>query len=168
MAMDSAQELGQINGNGIRLSTDDEARENNPPSLDRTFAVMLGELEDEATRLTQEHDRLLRLADAVAADLERVEAVRAAMVGKARPSRGRPARGSGATERRQTATQERVAKIADYARANGGSFTARAAADAVGTPYQGIGPVLAGMVRRGEATVAEPDGDGPRIYTLVA
>lgn len=154
------------------MSTDDEQTS----SLDRTLAGMLAELEDEATRLTRRHDALVREADEVAGELERVEVVRAAMLGKPKPAkRGRP-KAAPATETTTRGARpdiehqrhERVRKIIEYAKANGNAFTGRDAAEAIGMPYQGIGPVLAGMVRRGEATVAEPDDDGPRVYTLVA
>jgi hypothetical protein len=141
-------------------------------SLDRTFAGMLAELEDEATRLTQKHDALVREADAVAGELERVEAVRAAMLGKPKPARrGRP-KAAPATPadpiNQDAARRERLEAVREFARSVGGTFTGKDAADALGLPYQGLGPMLAGMVRRGEATVTGPNQDGQRVYTLVA
>jgi hypothetical protein len=167
LATNDTTELGQSMETESALSTDDDEQTS---SLDRTFAGMLAELEDEATRLTQRHDALLRQADEVAAELERVEAVRAAMVGKPKPARrGRPkAAPAAAPTTKGIQGQERVRRITAYARDHGGTFTGRDAAEAIGVPYQGIGPVLAGMVRRGEVTVAEPEGDGPRVYTLAA
>jgi hypothetical protein len=137
--------------------------------LERRFAVMLAELEDEATRLTQRHSALLREAGEVESELQRVEGVRSAILGKP-PRRKAPTAAPSSTatvrERDKVASSERVAKIRDFARANGGKFTGREAADHIGMAFQGVGPVLAGMVRRGEATMEEPE-DGPRLYTLV-
>jgi len=135
---------------------------------------MLGELEDEHTRLVQRHAEVLREADEIATEIERVEGVRAAITG--RPvrrkagRRGASAPGEATTtqtvrERDQAAAAERIRKITEYARERGGEFTGRQAAEAIGMPFQGVGPVLAGMVRRGEATVDEVDGT--RVYTLV-
>lgn len=134
---------------------------------------MLAELEDEYTRLAGEHDRLIQEAERVAVELERVEAVRAAMMGKPKPSPRRAAKGAptskGTREEAAAQSRERVERIRAFARANGGSFTGRQAADAIGMAFQGVGPVLAGMVRRGEATVAEAEQEGgPRIYTLAS
>lgn len=134
--------------------------------IDRKFAVMLAELEDTATELTARLSKLHKDAEAVEAELQRVEGVRTAMLG--RPARRKPASAKPSTtrERKNSAASGRVERIKEYARANGGTFTGRAVAEEIGMAFQGVGPVLAGMVRRGEATVEEPD-DGPRVYTLV-
>jgi hypothetical protein len=137
--------------------------------IDRKFAVMLAELEDTATELTARLSTLHKEAEAVEAELQRVEGVRTAMLG--RPARRKPgpkpSTKPGTTrERKSTAAADRVERIREYARANGGTFTGREVADEIGMAFQGVGPVLAGMVRRGEATVEEPD-EGPRVYTLV-
>lgn len=136
--------------------------------IDRKFAVMLAELEDTATELTARLSKLHKEAEAVEAELQRVEGVRTAMLG--RPTRRKPGpkptTTPGTRERKSTAAADRVERIKEYARANGGTFTGRAAAEEIGMAFQGVGPVLAGMVRRGEATVEESD-EGPRVYTLV-
>lgn len=138
-------------------------------NLERAFAGMLAELEDEATRLTKRHDALLKEAAEVESELQRVEGVRSAILGKP-PRRNKPGPKPSATttvrERDSAAVAERVQRVKDYARANGGKMTGRAAADSMGVPFQGMGPLLAGMVRRGEMTVEAPE-DGPRVYTLV-
>lgn len=127
---------------------------------------MLAELEEEGVRVAMEHDAAVRKADALAAELERIDAVRTAMVG--RPVKTKRAAAKAAPVAQPEASAERVRKILEYARGNGGDFTGRDAAEAVGMRYQGIGPVLAGMVRRGEVTVAESEDDGgPRVYSVV-
>jgi hypothetical protein len=138
-------------------------------SVDRKFAVMLADLEDTATELTARLSTLHKEAEAVEAELQRVEGVRTAMLG--RPVRRKAATASPTSTatvraRDKEAAANRVERIKEYARANGGTFTGRAAADHIGMAFQGVGPVLAGMVRRGEATVEAPD-EGPRVYTLV-
>jgi|1185.fasta_scaffold01888_4 hypothetical protein len=138
--------------------------------LERRFAVMLAELEDEATRLVQRHAALLREAGEVETELQRVEGVRSAILGKPprrKSATAAPSSTATVRERDKAASNERVANIKNYARANGGKFIGREAADHIGMAFQGIGPVLAGMVRRGEATVEEPEDGGPRVYTLV-
>jgi hypothetical protein len=144
--------------------------DNTTSEIDRKFAVMLAELEDTATELTTRLSKLHKEAEVVEAELQRVEGVRTAMLGKpARrrsPTTAAPSSTATVRERDKEASADRVEKIKDYARANGGTFTGRAAADHIGMAFQGVGPVLAGMVRRGEATVEEPD-EGPRVYTLV-
>jgi hypothetical protein len=154
---------------GIRLSTEDESEPTT--DVDRTFAVMLAEIEDMATALTKQHDAALKEAERIGVELERVEGVRTAMLGKSRRNKPGPKSGvssaAGLTKRERdaAASAERVRKIIDYAAGNGGKFTGREAADAIGIAFQGAGPVLSGMVRRGEATVA--DVDGVRVYTVV-
>lgn len=126
--------------------------------VSRTFAGFLSELEDVATRLTVRQAELASELAAVEAELSRIETARATLADK-RP-RNRP----GSDRRRNQTASDRVRRIAAYAREQGGVFTARGAADALGITTHSVGPVLAGMVKRGEATVRE-DGDGRR-YTL--
>jgi DNA-binding MarR family transcriptional regulator len=60
----------------------------------------------------------------------------------------------------------RVEAVTTWARERGGEFTGAEAAEALGMKQQGVGPVLAGMVRRGEATVRDDTASGRRVYTL--
>lgn len=131
------------------------------PDLDRTFAGMLGELEDHATRLTKRQSELARQLADVDDELQRVEAVRAAMTGK------NPRRPSSAARSavKATKTQVRTERITEWARERGGEFTSVEVAEFLGVNVQGIGPSLAGMVRRGEANVRD-DNDGRRLYSL--
>lgn len=145
-----ARMTGENNGTG------DDAGERS--DTDRTFAVMLGEVEDLYTRLTVRAGELTKEHNEVQAELERVEVVRAAMLGKAKPAR----KGGGARPGVANANDKSKA-IAEWARERG-DFTGKDAAEFLGIKTQGVGPVLAGMVRRGEATVREEDGS--RIYTL--
>jgi hypothetical protein len=137
------------------------------PELARVFAPMLSELEDHATRLTARQAEIARELAAVDEELARVESVRAAMLGKRGP--GRP-RGSGSGQPSPGAiankqTRERAAMVMDYARAHAGEFSGRAVADHLGMKWQGIGPTLAGMARRGELDVRDDEG-GQRLYSL--
>jgi hypothetical protein len=129
-----------------------------------TFAGMLSELEDVATRLTVRHAELARQLADVEAELRKVEKVRAAMADK---SPARTVRSGSGTKKDREHAKARVATVIRYAKANGGSFTAAQAAEAIGTEPRGVGPILAGMVRRGEVTVRE-DADGRRIYSVPA
>lgn len=152
---------------GIRMADNDTSE------LGRVFAPMLSELEDHATRLTARQAELARELAGVDAELRKVEAVRAAMAGKRGP--GRPKKGdSGYPTTRAGGgyvapkARERAAKLLAYARERGGEFTGREAADALGLTWQGIGPTLAGMARRGELTVRDdPDAHG-RVYALAS
>jgi hypothetical protein len=123
----------------------------------RTFAGFLSELEDVATRLTMRQSELAGQLAEVEAELARIDAARTAMAKQP----GRPGRRA----ERQATTGARARAIAKWARERGGEFTAREAANAAGTTPNRVGPVLAGMLRRGEATVREDD-NGRRRYTL--
>jgi hypothetical protein len=132
------------------------------PELARVFAPMLSELEDHATRLTQRQAELARELAAVDEELARVESVRAAMVGR---NPRRPT--STSREARKVSKKSaRVEAVTTWARERGGEFTGAEAAEALGMKQQGVGPVLAGMVRRGEATVRDDTASGRRVYTL--
>jgi hypothetical protein len=88
--------------------------------------------------------------------------VRAAMFGRnpRRPS-------STAREPRKEAKRNaRVEKIIGWAREHGREFTGHEVADTLGVGVQGVGPILAGMVRRGEADVRDDVATGRRIYRL--
>jgi hypothetical protein len=129
---------------------------------------MLSELEDHATRLTARQAEIARELAAVDEELARVESVRAAMLGKRGPGRprgsGQPSSSpSGGTANKQT--RERAAMVMGYARTHDGEFTGRELADHLGMKWQGIGPTLAGMARRGELDVRDDEG-GQRLYSL--
>lgn len=145
-----------------------EATNSDGPDLSRVFAPMLSELEDHATRLIARQAELARELAGVDEELARVESVRAAMIGKRGP--GRPSSSGRPPSPRKPAyvqpvTRERAERLLAYARENGGEFTGRAAADAMGIPWQGVGPTLAGMARRGELIVRDDEG-GQRLYSL--
>jgi hypothetical protein len=131
-------------------------------NVSRTFAGMAGELEDLADKLTTRQVALAKELAAVDDELQRVESVRAAMFGKnpKRPS-------SAAREPRKEAKKNaRVERIIEWARERNDEFTGKEAADVLGMPYQGIGPVLAGMARRGELSVRDDMASGLRVYSL--
>jgi cell pole-organizing protein PopZ len=130
--------------------------------VSRTFAGMLSELEDVATRLTVRQAALAKELAEVDEELRRIEAVRAAMTGRNayRPS-------SASREGRKRASQAaRVEKITEWARERGGEFTGREAAQVLGMSHQGVGPIMAGMVRRGEATARDDTASGQRFYSV--
>lgn len=143
--------------------------DDNPSTLDRTFAVMLTELEDAATTLTNRQNVLARQLAEVDAELDRVEAVRAAMVGQRKPLAPRQTRRHRASTegRKETASQRRVDRIMTWAKARDGEFTGADVAAMLEVNVQGVGPVLAGMVRREELQVRE-DGHARRFYSVVA
>lgn len=127
------------------------------------FAGMLGELEDVAMELTARQSALAKELEDVSAELDRVEAVRAAMTGKTtkKPTRRR-SYGSGGYQLTDEA-KARVEKITEWAK-DRGEFQGGDAAEAIGMNPQRIGPIIAGMVRRGELTA---NGAGKaRRYTL--
>jgi hypothetical protein len=90
--------------------------------------------------------------DDVSAELERVENVRAAMTGK-RPKKasGRRPYGSGGGSGYKPSAENlaRVEKIKAWAEGRG-EFRGGDIADVIGVSPQRVGPILAGMVRRGE------------------
>lgn len=131
--------------------------------VSRTFAGMLGELEDVATGLAQRQAALARELADVEDELRRVEAVRAAMTGKPRRV---PVSGTPRKAQRSARQDDRVKKITAWARERGEEFRGQDAAPVVGMEPRGVGPILAGMARRGELNVRE-DGRGHRFYTVV-
>lgn len=131
--------------------------------VSRTFAGMLGELEDVATALAQRQSALAKELDEVTAELERVETVRAAMTGKPAKKPARRAYGSGTGYKLPEEAKERVEKIKAWAR-DRGEFQGGEAAEVADLSPQRVGPILAGMVRRGELNA---HGEGrERRYTL--
>lgn len=127
----------------------------------RTFAGMLGELEDVATTLTNRQAALARELADVEAELHRVEAVRAAMAGA-------PLRRKATAKRSGSMTKdvrERVDKTLAWAREREGEFTGSDVAEFLGTEVQGVGPMLAGMARREELSVRT---EGKRRFYSVA
>jgi hypothetical protein len=140
-----------------------KATNSDGPDLSRVFAPMLSELEDHATRLTQRQAELARELAGVDEELARVEAVRAAMVGKATtrgPGRPRKASESGSAKQ----SRERGEAILAWAgRHDAGEFTVADVAEGTGFPTMGIGPTLAAMAQRGEVVRA---GENPKRYRL--
>lgn len=130
--------------------------------VERTFAGMLSELEDVATRLTVREHELARELQEVQAELQRVETVRTAMTGKAAKPK------VPAYKAQASRGAEKVAKIKEWAKDRDGEWTTADAGEALGLSAQGLGPVLAGMVRRNEARVREVEDDGGtrRLYAL--
>jgi hypothetical protein len=135
--------------------------------VERTFAGILSELEDVATALTVRQTELARELGEVESELHRIEAVRSAMTG------GKPAKKprAGGREKRPT-MEERSAQIIAWARERGDDFTVTEAAQFLGMKNQGIGPILAGMAKRGELAVRESaddlntNGTPLRIYSV--
>lgn len=140
-----------------------EATNSDGPDLSRVFAPMLSELEDHATRLTARQAEIARELAAVDEELARVEAVRAAMVGKATTrGPGRPRKASGESQGTRKSL-ERGEVVKAWARQHGGEFTATELAEGVGWPVMGAGPTLSAMDGRGEVVRV---GDKPARYRL--
>lgn len=150
LAIEDTRGRGMPNNNGTEPAGD----------VERTFAGMLSELEDVATRLTVRQSELAKELSEVEAELHRVETVRAAMAGKSKPVPKYKANASKGAEK--------VARITAWAKDRDGEWTSTDAGEALGVSAQGLGPVLAGMVRRGEAKVREVEDDAGkrRLYTL--
>jgi hypothetical protein len=132
------------------------------PSVTNTFAGMLGEVEDLATKLTLRVDELTRELQSAQSELERVERVRTAMIGG--PVRKKATPRDGRSRAKQEAAAERASKVLAWAK-DRGEWGGHEAAEFLDMPNQGVGPVLAGMVRREELTVREDD-DGKRLYAV--
>lgn len=132
--------------------------------VDRTFAGILSELEDVATALTVRQTELARELGDVEAELHRIEAVRAAMTGGKPAAKKKP-------EKRPT-MEERTKQIIAWAQERGDDFTVPDAGQFLGMKNQGVGPILAGMVKRGElqfresADEVQTNGKPLRIYSL--
>jgi hypothetical protein len=145
---------------------DNDDGNNGKAVLSRRFAPMLADLEDLATELTQRQSQLARELAEVEDELERVEKVRSIMAGGS-DNRSTPkgrGRSTSVRVRERTRTTHRVERILAWARERGGEFTGREVAEFLDVNVQSVGPILAGMVRRGEATFRE-DGHAHRFYT---
>jgi len=134
--------------------------------LERRLAGILSELEDAEVALTHRQSELAKELAGVDAELEKLQAVKAAIHGK-------PAPVSSASRVRnpRSKTEENRAKVQAYVAGldNGRSFAARELADAIDVTYQGIGPILSGMVRRGEIVEAdEATEQGHKLYRKTA
>lgn len=132
----------------------------------RRFAPMLSELEDAATELTQRQSELARELSEVETELEKIEHVRSIMVGGNRSTPKGRGRSTAARTRDRERTNRRVERILEWAEARGGEFQGGDVAEFLDVNVQAVGPILAGMVRRGEATVRE-DGHAHRHYAPV-
>lgn len=131
--------------------------------VSRSFAGYLGELEDLATTLTQRQAALARELAEVDDELRRIEAVRAAMTGKPRRM---PVSGASRNSQRAGRSNARTEKIREWARGRE-EFTGHDVAQLLNMETRGVGPILAGMARRGELTVRE-DSSNHRYYTIAA
>jgi len=141
-----------------------EASNNNGPELSRVFAPMLSELEDHATRLTARQAELARELAGVDEELARVEAVRAAMLGKVARGPSRPRTKAPGESASAKLSRERGETIMRWARqTNAGEFTVADVAEGTGFPTMGVGPTLSAMTERGEAIKV---GDKPVRYRL--
>lgn len=147
--------------------TDDATNGDRPANHDdvvgRTFAAMLGELEDVATALTQRQSELARELSDVEAELHRVEAVRAAMAsgGTAKAKRTGP---PSAGYKPAPEVVEKMERTLTWARERGEEFTGNDAAEFLGVNPQGVGPMLAGMARRGHLAVRKVGSS--RLYSV--
>lgn len=131
--------------------------------VEAAFAGILSELEDVATKLTTREAELARELADVQAELHRIESVRAAMVGEPRRGRerGRTGSRSGGYKPSKEA-QAKIKRVQGFA-AEREEFAGSEVAELLGVNSQGVGPLLAGMVRRGELTVRTDAGR--RVYT---
>lgn len=145
------------NGNG-----EDEAT----APLERTFAVMLAELEDTETELTLKQSELARELQGVNEQLDRVATVKRAMLG---PKVGRPKGNAGSKNPTETSKQNKD-KARKYAKQRGAEWwTPADMATAYGMPKMGVGPILAPLVNDGELERRERREDGRMVreYRLV-
>lgn len=142
--------------------------DNNNDPLSHTFAGMLGDLEQAETQLLTRQSELAKQLQAVERELDRIANVRAAMMGQPLrvAKRGRTTTGGPHPYKQPSATAHAVAQILEHLKANGGMITGREAADLVNRPPQGVGPMLTGMVRRGELEVGLADDGETRAYQL--
>jgi hypothetical protein len=130
-------------------------------TVDRKLAGVLSELEDVATELTQKETKLAKELQAVQTELERINNVRAAIMGSPPPQRRQPYAGN-ASKTRQN--REKVGAFV-AALSNGQTFSARQLAEAIDVDLRGVGPILSGMVRRGDVRQAEGETDtGHKLY----
>lgn len=145
-------------------------------AVDRVFAGMLGELEDAETQLVVEQNRLAKELQRVQGELDRVQAAKTAMIGA--PKRRGPGRPPGGSrETRDTNPSYGVGKVKanrklvlDWARTlePGTEFTGGEAAEALGMPSMGTGPILSGMAKAGMLRRREERKSGRnwRYYSL--
>lgn len=133
--------------------------------LRRTLAGMLAELEDVATRLTTRQSDLARELADVERDLENVEKARVALSGGTPKSTSKGSRNRIRPEESRRRQIERLEKIRAWVtERGGGEFYSHEAAEVLGVEPMRMGPIMAGLVQRGEATVRD-DGDR-RVYSL--
>lgn len=126
--------------------------------LNRTFAGLLSDLEDEEVRLTGRQSELSKELREVEAELDRIAAVKRAIHGKTPPT-SRPPKAKGRA--RGQLADEFVAGLA-----SGGTFTARELADHLDADGRGVGPIVSRLVREGTITVVEGEesSTGYRVY----
>lgn len=127
-------------------------------SLERRLAGVLSELEDAEVDLTNKEARLAKDLAEVQDELERLQQVKAVIHRKPKPALW----GSESAQRR-----ERIEKVKAWIAAldNGRTFTGRELAESVdGVTTQGIGPVLAGLMRHGVVTETGTNKAGRKTY----
>lgn len=155
------------------MSIDDSADDGGPTStLDRTFAVMLGELEDAETDLTQRQAALARELADVEAELQRLAAVKSAMLGTRRRSAGagsaRPRNvrnvDTPAKNRRGAGAEAKAQRVLAWAATLDDGFRPHDASEMLGSSVKGVASLLIGMVRRGE--LVRSGGPGKYRYHL--
>lgn len=131
--------------------------------LERRLAGVLSELEDAEVELTNKEHKLAKELRDTQGELERLQSVKAAILGKPTPTTARqPFAGV------QAKTKQNREKVTAFVAglSNGATFSARDLAGAIDADLRGVGPILAGMVRRGDVRQAEGESDtGHKLYT---
>lgn len=129
--------------------------------LERRLAGVLSELEDAEVELTNKEHKIAKQLQEIQGELDRLRSVKAAILGKPPSSAARP------YTRSRSQRKESKEKIDAFVSAlsNGQKFSARDLSETIDTDMRGVGPILAGMVRRGEVTEAEGESDtGHKLY----
>lgn len=135
--------------------------------LNRTFAGLLSDLEDEEVRLAGEQSRLSKELQEVEGELERIAAVKRAIHGGASPQAPKRApRPYTRTDRERAQGRHEQAMAFVSALDNGATFDARALSEHLGTDGRGVGPLVGRMVREGviEIVEGEESSTGHRVY----
>jgi hypothetical protein len=129
-------------------------------AVDRRLAGVLSELEDVAVDLTNKETKLAKELQEVQAELDKIHRVRAAIMGRP-DAKPRPTRTRSDTRANRDKVTAFVAALS-----NGAKFSARDLAEAIDVDLRGVGPILAGMVRRGDVTHVEGEltDTGHKLY----
>lgn len=128
--------------------------------LNRTLAGLLSELEDEEVRLANRQSELSKELQGVEGELERIAAVKRAIHGGGAPPARKRTGQNYPSERRKRS--EEFVKALD----NGATFGGRELAEYLGTDGRGVGPLVAGLERRGVIVRVEGETSptGHRVY----